>query len=217
MAREVLCDAYGSLKPQQTEVAVLLSANPPSSLPSEDAVSSALGTIPTAEGLARLAMNRWARSTVLASHQAILDAFIKLHVSESSTELKPAARAFLELVRGKLVQIVRDSLAKFGAVEGAVYDEVYGEGADKSTIPAYLPVVSHFQLHFHDITNDKSLQAAWDSCLKECGADLGAAEAEMGSSPSRRALVYILSMAQDISFLRLVQVLLHQSCVFKYD
>ncbi|GFR51412.1 hypothetical protein Agub_g13700 [Astrephomene gubernaculifera] len=221
MGRQVLCDAYGSLKPQQPEIAALLSSSPPTSLPSEEEVASCLNGIPGPESLARLALNRWSRSLGLAGHQDILNAFIKLYASESSSELKPAAKAFLEDVRGRLLQLVRDSLGKFGAVEGAVYDEVYGENADKSTIPAYLPVVSHFQLHFHDIPNDKSLHAAWAKCLADCGAQQLAAQddsaAELGASAARRALVYLLSMGEDIAFLRLAQVLLHGACEFVFE
>ncbi|EFJ47249.1 hypothetical protein VOLCADRAFT_121006 [Volvox carteri f. nagariensis] len=217
MGQQVLCDAYGTLKPQQTEIAVLLSTNSPSVLPGEDVVSSCLETIPSPEGLARLALNRWSRSTGLAGHQEILDAFIKLHVSESSAELKPAAKAFLSDVRSRLVQLVQDSLARFGDVEGPVYDEVYGENADKTKIPAYLPVVSHFQLHFHDIANDKSLHAAWDSALAACSAELADADVGLGNSPKRRALVYLLSMGEDIAFLRLAEVLLKGSCEFVYE
>ncbi|GLC34305.1 hypothetical protein PLESTM_000180400 [Pleodorina starrii] len=217
MGQKVLCDAFGSLKPQQTEIAVLLNTNSPSALPSEAVVSSCLDSIPSPEGLARLALNRWSRSTGLAGHQEILDAFIKLHVSESSAELKPSAKAFLEDVRARLVQLVRDSLARFGAVEGPVYDEVYGENADKSTIPAYLPVVSHFQLHFHDIANDKALHAAWATALAGCGATLAASDAGLGNSPQRRALVYLLSMGEDIAYLRLAQILLNGACEFVYE
>ncbi len=79
MGQQVLCDAYGTLKPQQTEVAVLLNTNPPGALPSEEVVTTCIESIPTPEGLARLALNRWSRSTDLAGHQEILDAFIKLH------------------------------------------------------------------------------------------------------------------------------------------
>ncbi|GIL91582.1 hypothetical protein Vretimale_9649 [Volvox reticuliferus] len=217
MGQQVLCDSYGSLKPQQTEIAVLLNNNTPSALPSEGVVTSCLETIPSAEGLARLALNRWSRSTGLAGHQEILDTFIKLHLSESSAELKPAAKAFLADVRSRLVQLVRDSLARFGAVEGAVYDEVYGENADKSKIPAYLPAVAHFQLNFHDIANDKALYAAWGSTLEACGATLADVDSGLGNNPKRRALVYLLSMGEDIAFLRLAQVLLNGSCEFVYE
>ncbi|KXZ53673.1 hypothetical protein GPECTOR_6g590 [Gonium pectorale] len=215
MAKPVLCDAYGSLKPQQPEIAVLLNTNPPTALPSDSDVTAAIETIPSPETLVNLALQRWSSSTSLASHKDILDAFTKLQASGS--ELKPAAKAFLETLRGRLIQLVRDSLACFGAVEGAVYDEVYGEGADKSQIPAYLPVVSYFQLHFHDISNDKALYTAWSDALRASGAELGNAEDEgLGSSPSRRALVYLLSMGEDMAFLRLAQVLLHASCTFVY-
>lgn len=61
-------------------------------------------------------------------------------------ELKPAAKDFLAEVRDRLVRLVLESLSRFGAVEGAVYDDVFGENADKSKIPSYLPVVSHFQV-----------------------------------------------------------------------
>lgn len=67
-------------------------------------------------------------------------------MSESSAELKPAAKAFLEQVRAKIVDLVKVSLASYGDVEGAVYDEVFGEGYDRSTVPGYLPVVSYFQV-----------------------------------------------------------------------
>lgn len=77
--KKVLCDAYGSLKPKQTEIAVLLNSNSPSALPSEDVVTGCLESIPSPEGMARLALNRWSRSTDLAGHQEILNAFIKLH------------------------------------------------------------------------------------------------------------------------------------------
>ncbi|KAG2442107.1 hypothetical protein HYH02_009596 [Chlamydomonas schloesseri] len=218
MSTKVLCDAYGTLKPNQPEIAVLLSTNPPKAAPEDAVVASCLASFPSPEGLARLALNRWSRSTGLAGHQEILDAFIKLHVNESSAELKPPAKAFLEQVRAKIIDLVKASLAAYGNVEGAVYDEVYGEGYDRSTVPGYLPVVSYFQLHFHDIANDKALAAAWASALAACGSDLGSAPAgTLGNSPARRALVYLLSMGEDIAYLRLSQALLNATHEFVYE
>ena len=216
----VLCDAYGTLKPQQingrqAEMSDLLNSFQPSTAPSAEVVAAALSAFPTAEGLARLAQNRWARTTFVAGHQEILDAFIKMFESEASSSLKPAAAQFMADFRGRIVKLVQDSLALFGACEGAVYDEVYGEGADKAKIPAYLPVVSHFQLFFHEIGNDPAVQAAWVACLAACQAELPTQEAGLGSSPARRALIYMLSLGEDIAYVRLCQALLHASCEFK--
>ncbi|KAG2496378.1 hypothetical protein HYH03_005606 [Edaphochlamys debaryana] len=215
---KVLVDAFGTLKPNQPEIAVLLNTSPPTALPDAATQAAVLESFPTAEGLARLAMNRWSRSSGLSGYQEILNAFIKLHVSEASVDLKPAAKEFLSNFRTRVLQLVKESLAEFGNVNGPCYDEVYGENADKSQIPKYLPVVSHFQLHFHDIANDKALFAAWADCVTACGASLPqTSEPGLGNSPSRRALVYMLSMAEDIAFVRLAQVLLSQSCEFEFE
>lgn len=219
MATVVLCTEYGTLKPQQVngrqaELADLLVSFPSSMPPAGDVLAAVMATIPSADGLLRLAQKRWATSSSVAAYQAILDAYAKLFEGGA---IKPAALDFMTELRARLVGLVQDSLALFGACEGAVYDEVYGEGADKALIPSYLPVVSHFQLHFHEIVNDPALGKRWAEALQACGAALPEQEDGMGSSPARRALVYMLSLGQDIAYLRLCQALLHASCQFSYQ
>lgn len=92
--------------------------------------------------------------------------------------------------------------------------QVFGEGA--TGIAGYLPSTSHFQLYYHELVNSKALFASWEAALAGCGANLNADSAGIGFSASRRGYVFLLSLAQDIAFLRLCQALLAPSCTFTY-
>lgn len=216
-------DLFGQMKPLDVngkhvrEMAPLL-ADFPTAKPAAEVLQSALSTLPTAQGLVRLIQTRWARQTHVADHQPILDAMTRLFVDEASPDLKPAATAFFTSILQRIKDLIVQSVDKFGQTTGDVYDDVFGESTDKSTVPGYLPSVAHFQLYYHEIVNSKEVFKAWEDCLAGCGTQIASASGPglVGSSAERRVFTYLLSLAQDISYLRLCAALLNGSVTFQY-